>query len=180
MKVMETANAAGKTLFVSLAIMIGLFLITGCGGEPGVQSGDTVQVEYKGTLDDGSVFDESQEGQPLSFIAGMGQVIPGFDNMVLGMKLNEEKTETIPFMEAYGAWDSTRVMNFPRDQMQLPETITLEKGMTLPLQNNQGQMFPAIVLDFNDEILVLDMNSPLAGKDLTFAIKIVGITTPEK
>ena len=84
-----------------LTIILTLLILTGCTNTM-IKSGDKIQVHYTGTLDDNTVFDSSEGKQPLEFTAGAGQMIKGFDDAVIGMKLGQEKTIKIPPEQAYG------------------------------------------------------------------------------
>ncbi len=135
-----------------------------------VKNGDKVKVHYKGTLSDGAVFDSSEGRDPLEFTIGSGQVIPGFDNMLMGMSVGEEKTETIPCDQAYGPYrDELKVQI---EKSQFPDDFDLKVGVELLLQNDQGQNIPAKIVKIEDDKVSLDMNNPLAGEDLTFAITL--------
>jgi len=133
-----------------------------------------VQVHYTGTLQTGEMFDSSEGREPLEFTAGSGQVIPGFDNAVIGMKEGEKKTVNIPVAEAYGEKSDEMIMDFPRTNF--PEDITPEEGMELHLNDDQGNVMPVIVTSVNDEFVTLDANHPLAGQDLTFDLEVVKIS----
>lgn len=135
-----------------------------------VLQGDTIRIHYTGTLEDGSVFDSSDGREPLQFTVGSGQVIPGFDNAVLGLDPGDERTVTIPADEAYGQVRDDMVVQATRDQ--LPEGLEPELGDQLQLTTPDGQPIPVTVTDMDDETLTLDANHPLAGKDLTFAIRL--------
>ena len=139
-----------------------------------VKKGDKVQVHYTGTLQTGEMFDSSEGREPLEFTAGSGQVIPGFDNAVIGMKEGEKKTVNIPVAEAYGEKSDEMIMDFPRTNF--PEDITPEEGMELHLNDDQGNVMPVIVTSVNDEFVTLDANHPLAGQDLTFDLEVVKIS----
>jgi len=173
---MKKRSAAPAALAASgLAVMLiaGLILVSGCSKQPAVKLGDTVSVQYKGVLEDGSVFDQSKEGEPLTFVLGADPMIPGFEKAVEGMKLNEEKMVTLPPEEAYGEWQETSVRKFPRSS--LPEDLKPEKGMPIGMQSPTGQQMRATIVDVTDEDVSVDMNHPLAGKTLTFTIKVVEI-----
>ena len=142
-------------------------------GKTVVSGGDTVKVEYQGTLPDGTIFDSSTKGEPLSFIVGAGAVIPGFERGVIGMKLNEEKTIIIKTEEAYGPRDEKYVRAIPKTKF--PPDLNPEVGKSVNLQTRDGQELPATVIKVEGDMVTLDFNHPLAGKDLTFAIKVVGI-----
>lgn len=137
-----------------------------------VKSGDTVQVHYKGTLGDGTVFDSSEGRQPLQFTVGSGMVIPGFDNGVTGMVIGDKKTVYIPAEEAYGPVQEEMIFTFNR--LDIPEDIPLEVGGTLNMHNGQ-QAIPVVVREVTATKVKLDANHELAGKDLIFEIELVSV-----
>ena len=136
------------------------------------QQGNTVKVHYTGKLDDGTVFDSSEGGSPLEFTVGQGQVIPGFENGVLGMAIGESRTLNIPMDQAYGPHRPDG--QFEIDRAELPDSIPLEVGMRL--QSNQGgrTVFVTVVA-FDDSKVKMDANHPLAGQDLIFDIQLVEV-----
>lgn len=139
-----------------------------------VQEKDKVKVEYEGSLNDGTVFDSSEkQGQPLEFEAGTGKVIKGVDQAVLGMEEGEEKEVNLKSEEAYGDRREELVQKVPKSQM--PEGQEVNTGMVLAVKSPDGQEFPATVTDIDEENVTIDMNPPLAGKDLNFKLKVVGI-----
>ncbi len=138
-----------------------------------VKKGDKVKVHYHGKLDDGTTFDSSEGREPLSFEVGSGMVIPGFDAGVTGMKKGEKKTIRIPSHEAYGPTLKEMILEYPKDRF--PEDLKPEVGMTLNMSNQQGQAFPVVITEVKEDVVVLDANHPLAGKDLTFDLELVDI-----
>jgi FKBP-type peptidyl-prolyl cis-trans isomerase 2 len=138
-----------------------------------VKHGDTVKVHYTGKLDDGTVFDTSADRDPLKFTVGEGQVIPGFEDTVLGMNPDESTTVTIPSEEAYGPYRDEMVMVIPRDQ--LPEHVKPEVHQQLQIVQENGQAFIVQVTDITESTVTLDANHPLAGRNLTFDIELVEI-----
>ena len=135
--------------------------------------GNTVKVHYTGKLDDGTVFDSSIDRDPLQFTLGDGQMIPGFEQAIDGMSLNESKTVTIPMDQAYGPHREERVNEIERNQF--PENMQLEIGQQLQIRQDDGQPFLVSVTDVSESSVTLDANHPLAGKDLTFDIQLVEI-----
>jgi len=137
------------------------------------KAGDTVRVHYKGTLSDNSVFDSSEGRDPLEFTIGSEQVIPGFDTAVNGMKQGDKKTVTIQSTDAYGEHREELVINLDRER--LPNDLEPEVGRQLQLSGPEGQTAVMTIIDFNDTTITLDANHPLAGKELTFEIELVGV-----
>jgi peptidylprolyl isomerase len=135
--------------------------------------GDTVKVHYTGTLTDGTVFDSSLQGDALQFTLGTGQLIPGFEKAVLGMIVGEEKTFTIPAVEAYGEHNSEFV--FTVDRSSLPPQMNPSLGQRFQIRQQDGSPLGVIVAAVSDANVTFDANHPLAGQDLTFAIQIVEI-----
>lgn len=160
--------------------LLGIILIFtaigfGCGGGTGAaaKAGDTVRVDYTGTLSDGTEFDSSRDRGPLEFTIGAGQMIPGFDAAVNGMKVGEKKTVTIPPEQAYGNYSEDMVLVVPRSE--LPPDITPEVGLKLQMQSNTGATAIATITEVAPDTVTLDANHQLAGKSLTFEIELVEI-----
>jgi peptidylprolyl isomerase len=137
------------------------------------KSGDTVKIHYTGRLQDGTVFDSSNDREPLQFNIGSGQVIPGFEEAVTGMKIGEKKTALIPFDKAYGKRDPSMVMVV--DRKHVPAEIDPEVGQRLQVGSPTGELIAVTVIEVNVENITLDANPPLAGEDLTFDLELVEI-----
>ena len=137
------------------------------------KNGNQVKVHYHGRLNDGTTFDSSEGRSPLQFEVGAGQVIKGFDDGVLGMKEGEKKTIHIPVHEAYGEKSEDMIIEFPLEQF--PADMKPEIGMQLNLRGQDGRSFPVVISDVKKDLVVLDGNHPLAGKDLIFDIEMVEI-----
>ena len=138
-----------------------------------VKIGDTVKVHYHGRLTDGTTFDSSEGRAPLEFKVGSGSVIKGFDEGVMGMQVGDKKRVEIPAHEAYGVSEPGRIMEFPREQF--PPNIEPEIGMQLNMTSGNGEAFPVVIAEVQDDVILLDANHPLAGKDLVFDIELVNI-----
>lgn len=134
---------------------------------------DTVKVHYTGTLKNGEVFDSSKGKEPLEFTIGAGQIIPGFENGIMGMKVDESKTINIAADDAYGARRDELVQEVPK--AQLPAEINPQVGMQLMSQGPDGQQIPLVVTEVKETSITVDANHPLAGKDLIFEVSIVSI-----
>ena len=139
-----------------------------------VENGLYVSVDYKGTLQNGDVFDTSNERQPLEIKVGAGQLIAGFENELLGMSLNERKTFTLEPEDAYGQRNEDLKQAIPR--ADIPPELNPRVGMMVDLQSSEGQQIPAQIVHLDEEKLTLDMNHPLAGETLSFEIEVVGIS----
>ncbi|MCR9063589.1 MAG: peptidylprolyl isomerase [Cytophagales bacterium] len=137
-----------------------------------VKAGDTIKVHYKGTLNDGTLFDSSEGREPLEFEVGSGMVIKGFDEGVTGMAIGEKKSVNIPAKEAYGEPNPEMIFDFEREQ--IPNDIPLEVGGTLNMHNGQ-QTVPVKIVDVAEKTIKLDANHPLAGQDLNFDLELVEI-----
>jgi peptidylprolyl isomerase len=139
-----------------------------------VENGLYVSVDYTGTLESGEVFDASKDREPLEVHMGAGNMIPGFESALMGMALNESKTFTLSPEEAYGHRDDSRTYDFPRSE--IPQGMEPEVGQILALTNPDGQKIPARVDRMDDETVFFDLNHPLAGESLTFAVQVLGIS----
>ena len=140
-------------------------------------------VTFKYVLRDketGEIIDSSEmHGQPLTILVGSGEIIPGLEKQMIGMKEGEKKTIEVKAAEAYGEKDPNLIQKVPREYFQ---NIELQKGMPLQAQTPEGQIINMIVVDFNDNEVTVDMNHPLAGKDLVFDIEVEKVrdATPEE
>ncbi len=137
------------------------------------KDGDVVRVHYTGTLDDNTQFDSSAGSDPLEFTVGGGMVIPGFDEMVRGMKPGDTRTTRIPADQAYG--DAREEMKLTLTRGQLPPEFKPEVGQQIHLEGQDGQPVTARVVEADESRVVVDANHPLAGEALTFEIELVEI-----
>jgi peptidylprolyl isomerase len=135
--------------------------------------GDRVKVHYTGFLEDGTLFDSSTDREPLTFTIGERELIPGFEDAVVGMNVGETKTITIPPHEAFGDYRQELVLVIQRSQ--IPSHIDPRLGMMLEVQSPEGTVANVTITEMNDETITLDGNHPLAGKTLTFKIELLEI-----
>lgn len=140
---------------------------------PAAKKHDTVRVNYTGKLNDGSVFDSSQERDPLQFKLGAGEVIPGFENAVIGMETGAKKTITIGVDKAYGPHRDDLVVKVSKKQ--LPEDLKPEVGQQLAVNLKDDRQALVTVTDIGEEEITIDANHPLAGQSLTFEIELLSI-----
>ena len=137
-----------------------------------VRDGKDVKMDYTLTVD-GKVVDSSKGKKPLEYTQGEGQIISGLEKQMAGMKVGESKTVTVPAKDAYGPVNPNAVQEVSRSFF--PADMELKEGMVVPLQNSEGHVIPAKIAEVKKDVVVLDMNHPLAGKDLTFNVTVVGI-----
>ena len=138
------------------------------------KKGDSVKIHYTGTLEDGTVFDSSAGRDPLVFTVGGGQVIVGFDEAVQGMAIGDKKKVTIPSHKAYGEKNEELVIEVPRNQV--PPDLNPEVDQKLQMGGPNVELVVVTVLAVTDEVVILDANPPLAGKDLIFDLELVAIS----
>lgn len=143
-----------------------------------VKNGHTVNVHYKGTLNDGTEFDNSHvRGEPLNFEVGSRRLIRGFSEAVLGMKKGETKNVTIPIDAAYGPHNPEAIQAVPKQAFA--EGMQFEIGGTVQGNGPRGP-FLARIQGVNDETVTLDMNHPLAGEELNFEIELLSVHHTKK
>jgi FKBP-type peptidyl-prolyl cis-trans isomerase 2 len=136
-----------------------------------IQNGNTVNVHYTGRLTNGEVFDSSEGKEPLSFTVGSGQIIPGFENAIIGKNVGDKVTVNIPPAQAYGEVREDLLIKVPNTQLPGP----VEVGMSLQAQSDNGANVNVTVVEVNEDHAVIDGNHPFAGKELIFDIEVVNI-----
>ena len=143
-----------------------------------VAENTVASVHYTGTLPDtGEVFDSSEGRDPLTFLVGHRQMIPGFEANLMGAKIGERREFTLEPADAYGERDDDAVLELPREQFaQLEESTgtALEIGMQLVAQMPHGPA-PFTIADVTDETVTADFNHALAGQSLTFSVEVVAL-----
>ena len=135
--------------------------------------GDTVTIHYTGKLGDGSVFDSSVNRAPIEFKLGEKGVLPGLEDVVEGMSPGDKRTVEIPANQAYGAYDDELVREIERSS--LPEDLDPKVGTRLCTSGPKNQELVLTVIEVGKATVKLDANHPLAGRDLTFEIELLGI-----
>jgi FKBP-type peptidyl-prolyl cis-trans isomerase SlyD len=137
-----------------------------------VQDGQVVSMDY--TLHvDGEVMDTSSGQEPLEFLQGSGNIIPGLEQELYGMSVGESKTVVVQPEDGYGALDPDAFIDVPKEQF--PANIPLEEGVEIQVTNQDGQAMSARIDSVTGDTVRLDFNHPLAGKELHFDVKVVGL-----
>jgi FKBP-type peptidyl-prolyl cis-trans isomerase 2 len=137
-----------------------------------VADGETVKVNYTLTVD-GKVVDSSKGRRPLEFKAGAHQMIPGFEKAVMGMKVGEKKSFKVKPEEGYGLVNPKAFQEVPKNK--LPADVTPKAGMTMYAQSKDGKKIPVKIKEVKKDVVVMDLNHPLAGKTLNFDVEVVEI-----
>ncbi|MFQ6128199.1 MAG: peptidylprolyl isomerase [Thermoplasmata archaeon] len=137
------------------------------------KNGDTVKVHYTGRLENGTVFDSSTDDEPLQFTIGEGQIIPGFEQAIIGMNVGESKTIKIHADEAYGPHLKDLVVMV--DRKEIPPNLKPEAGQQLQIRQQNGATTVVTVIEVSESSVTIDANHPLAGKDLTFDVELIEV-----
>jgi peptidylprolyl isomerase len=139
--------------------------------------GDTVRVHYMGKLDDGTIFDTTLTHEPVEFTIGSQQVIPGFEQAVIGLEPGEAVSVRVPSLHGFGAYRPEMVENVHPNQ--LPEGLEPAVGQQLQIPRQDGPPFLVRVTEVSEASITLDANHPLAGQDLNFSVRLVEIKGTE-
>ncbi len=137
------------------------------------KNGDTVKVHFTGKLENGEIFSKSEVETPIEVTLGNGELLPGFENGILGMEVGEKKTITVPPEEAYGPKQEDLMVEV--DKGNLPEHVTPAIGKGLRIRQSDGDDIHVIISDMTETTVTLDGNHPLAGVTLFFDLELVGI-----
>ena len=137
-----------------------------------IKDGSKVSVHYKLTVD-GQVVDSSKGKDPLDYSHGAGQMIPGFEKELGGMAKGEKKSFTVSAADGYGERSDEAIQSVPKDAFKDMEELKV--GMIIGVQSTDGQDFQAIVAEIGDDAVKLDLNHPLAGRDLNFEVGVMNV-----
>jgi len=139
-----------------------------------VKTGQTVSVHYVGKFNDGTEFDNSRNrGEPVSFEVGSGQLISGFDSALEGMVIGETKAIKLEPSEAYGEVNENLVQTVPQESF--PPEYEFKVGNVVQGQNATGQQVTARIDSVDENVVVLNFNHPMAGRDLNFEIELLSV-----
>lgn len=145
-----------------------------------IQKEKVVSFDYTLTLESGEVADTSKGRNPLNFLVGSGQIIPGLESEMFGMSIGDSKVVKVEPKSGYGEKDPSLVQTIERSK--IPESVKISVGEKLKGQTPEGHVVEGEIIDINEQFLQIDFNHPLAGQVLMFDIKIVDIrdATPEE
>jgi len=140
-----------------------------------VQDGLVVSMEYKLTVE-GEVLDSSDDAGPLQFLVGHGNIIPGLEREMMGMNIGDSKDVVVQPADGYGEFDEEAFMEVPRSDF--PADMELEEGLELHVSDEDENHKAAYIMSFDDKLVKLDFNHPLAGAELHFFVKVVALREP--
>jgi len=136
-----------------------------------VKDGVVVSLDYTLCLDDGEVIDSSEDGTPLEYLHGYGQIIPGLEKALAGLTIGDSKNVVVPAAEAYGEVNMEAFEIVPRSMF--PDDMELEEGLALSLRDAEtNEPFDAAIAEVRETEVMLDFNHPLAGETLHFEVRI--------
>jgi FKBP-type peptidyl-prolyl cis-trans isomerase SlyD len=140
-----------------------------------VQDGIVVSMEYTLKVDD-EVIDSSDGQEPLEFLTGYGNIIPGLEREMMGMKVGDSKDVVVAATEGYGEYDAEAFIDVPRGEF--PKDMPVEEGLELSVRDDEGNARYACVESVEAETVRLNFNHPLAGDELHFNVKVVSLREP--
>lgn len=145
-----------------------------------VGKGSVVSVDYELHLGDGKVIDASSPGSPLAYIHGEGQIVPGLERALEGLDMGEARQVVVSPEDGYGVHDARGIQEVPRNAF--PSDVEPFAGMELMAEGPQGQTVPFVVREVKPDSVVIDLNHPLAGRTLHFAVTVRDVreATPEE
>ena len=142
-------------------------------GKPTISADMVVTLDYTLTLDNGEVADSTQDGMPLRFLAGGGELLPAFEDALMGLAVGDELNLTLSPDEGYGEFDEEAFEEVGIDNF--PSREGIEPGTAIEVHDSDGDTYTAFISEVRDDIVVLDYNHPLAGETLHFQVKVAGL-----
>jgi peptidylprolyl isomerase len=137
------------------------------------KTGDKVRVNYTGRSEDGQVFESSVGMVPFTFTIGAGEVVKGFEDAIIGMQPGERKKITIEPEDGFGLYEEDLVLEIPKSG--LPTDLILQVGTDFEMEDDEGNVLPAVVIEILDDSILIDANAPLAGKRVIYDIELLDI-----
>ncbi len=139
-----------------------------------VGPGTQVTLNFSLTLEDDSVVDSNFDSDPVTFTIGDGSMLPGFEKAMFGLSSGEEGCFEITPENGFGERNPSNVQEV--DRSEFPADITLEKGLMLSFSDAASQERPGVIFDMTDEVVTIDFNHPLSGRNIQFNVRIVDVT----
>lgn len=163
-----------RKLFLSLPVFFAVLLSLNLAvaADDIIAEGKTVKFDYVLTVD-GEVVDSSEGKEPLEYTQGQNMIIPGLENALVGLKTGDKKTVIVAPEDAYGPVDERGVIEVPKEN--LGPDIDPQVGMVLQMTGAAGEAFPGKIVDVKEEVVIIDFNHPLAGKELKFDVEITEV-----
>lgn len=161
-----------KKLLVFIGVLSAVTLIS-CKREFKIEAGKTVQVNYTLTVDGKMVDSSNVSGSPLTYIAGSGQIIPGLDEALMGLKKGEKKQVTVAPEKGYGPVNPNALQKIPKKQFSDPKILKVGERVS---GNSGGRPVQATIVAIGKTDVTMDFNHPLAGKTLNFDIEVVDVS----
>lgn len=164
-----------KSINVFIAVLVLAVPLKVFASDDVVVDGKSIKLDYTLTVDNKQI--ESSVGkQPLEVVLGSKSIIPGLEKGLIGMHVGEEKIITVDPKDAYGDVNAKMLKDFPKTSM--PKGLELKPGMVLQANAPDGNSFPATIKEVKGATVTLDFNHPLAGKQLQFKVKVLGVSVP--
>lgn len=135
--------------------------------------GTEVTLHFALALEDGSQIDSNFDGEPVTFVVGDGNLLPGFEEVLFGLQAGDEGSFVIPPEKGFGIHNPDNVQEFARTEF--PEDVQLAEGLVLSFADAQQNELPGVVADFNENSVTVDFNHPLAGRDIAFNVRIIDV-----
>lgn len=141
--------------------------------ELGIGPGTEVTLYFSLQLEDGSVVDSNFDGEPVTFAVGDGNLLAGFEEALFGLQAGEEEAFVIPPEKGFGLHSDDNVQRFSR--ADFPGDLALDEGLVLSFADAQQNELPGVVILFDERTVTIDFNHPLAGRDITFRVRIIHV-----
>ena len=141
--------------------------------KPAIADGHAVTIHYRLTLDDGSIADESFGSDPLVYLHGAQNIVPGLERQLVGKKVGDTCDVEVPANEGYGEYDPTAEQTVPKTAF--PPKVELAVGMSFQTRGRHGQPQPVWIRAIDGDNVTVSANHPLAGQRLNFKIEVVDV-----
>lgn len=139
-----------------------------------IGEGVQVTLHFSLSLESGEVIDSNFEGEPVTFTVGDGNMLPGFESALFGMKRGEEHDLVVPPEQGFGMHNPENIQEFPR--AQFPDDVDLKEGLMISFTDAQNNEIPGVVTEVDEATVTVDFNHPLAGREILFSVRILDVT----